>query len=81
MISLQTVCQHRTVYSHSPAVARLIIACDSSKIDEELYDWQDLDRGFSFYDLFLDAKKLLAGMEVSENVGFTQVRHWAPKME
>ena len=58
-----------------------LIACDSDSIDEELYDWKDPDRDFTFYDLTKDARKLLAGTEVSENVGFTKLKHWAPKME
>lgn len=66
---------------HSPLFSYPLLACDSDKIDEELYEWNDPDRSFSFYDLTKDAKKLLAGMEVSENVGFTKVRHWAPKVD
>lgn len=58
-----------------------LIACDSDRIDEELYDWKDSDRPFAWYDLTKDAKKLLKGMEVAENVGFTRVQHWAPKVD
>jgi hypothetical protein len=39
----------------------------------------DPDRPYSFYDLSRDSQKLLSGMEVQENVGFTRVAHWPPK--
>ena len=55
-----------------------LICCDSDEIDEELYDWEDPDRPYSWYDLTKDAKLLLAGMDLSANVGFTKVKHWPP---
>jgi hypothetical protein len=39
----------------------------------------DPERPFAYYDLSKDAKKLLEGMEVQENVGFTRVKHFPPK--
>jgi len=54
----------------------LATSCDG--IDEELYDWNDPDRPFEFYDLTKDADKLLRGMDVSHKVVFSLVRHWPP---
>jgi hypothetical protein len=44
-----------------------------------LFRRTDPDRPFAHYDLSKDAKKLLEGMEVQENVGFTRVKHFPPK--
>ena len=66
---------------HSPLFSYPLIACDTHELDEELYDWEDPDRPYAFYDLVLDAKKLLKGVEVSGNIGFTKVQHWAPKLD
>lgn len=62
----------------SPLFAYPLIACDSSCVDDELYEWTDPDRTYSFYDLSKDAKKLLLGITRDENVGFTIVKHWPP---
>lgn len=63
---------------NSALFAYPLIACDSEQVDSELYEWNDPDRPYSYYDLSKDAKKLLAGVGVSHNVGFTVVKHWAP---
>jgi hypothetical protein len=44
-----------------------------------LFRRSDPERPFAFYDICKDAAKLLKGMEVQENVGFTLVRHFPPK--
>jgi hypothetical protein len=44
-----------------------------------LFRRSDPDRPYAFYDIVKDAKKLLEGMEVQENVGFTLVKHFPPK--
>ena len=51
----------------------------TSGIDPDLLDWTDPDHPFSFYDLTKDAAVLLRGMDVSENVTFSQIRHWPPE--
>lgn len=66
---------------YSPMFPYPLIACDSDAVDEELYDWADPDRPFAFYDLTKDAMKLLKGMVLSHNVGFTKVKYWAPKSD
>jgi hypothetical protein len=62
----------------SPFFAYPLIACNTAQVDEELYEWKDPDRTYSYYDLSKDARKLLVGIEVEENIGFTIVKHWPP---
>ena len=66
---------------HSPLFPYPLIACDSDAVDEELYEWEDPERPFAFYDLTKDAMKLLQGMDLSHNAGFTKVKYWPPKSE
>lgn len=62
----------------SPLFAYPLLACNTADVDEELYEWTDPDRTYSFYDLSKDARKLLVGIKVEENIGFTVVKHWPP---
>lgn len=55
-----------------------LLACSISGIGEDLLDWTDPDRPFSFYDLTLDAEVLLHGTDVSSKVVFSQMAHWPP---
>jgi len=58
-----------------------LLACNSEAIDSSLYDWTDPDRPFSYYDLTIDAKELLEGLEgfdfASKHV-FSIVSHRPP---
>ena len=63
---------------HSPLFAYPLVACNTDVIDEELYDWTDPDRSFSFYDLSNDAAKLLTDLHLEEIPGFSVVKHYAP---
>jgi len=65
----------------SPLFAYPLVACNTDKIDEELYDWEDSDRDYRYYDLSKDAKKLLSGLNVEEPPGFSVVRHYPPPSE
>jgi hypothetical protein len=60
----------------SPLFAYPLIACDTDSVDKEIYEWTDPDQTYSFYDLSKDAKKLLVGIKVEENIGFTALKHW-----
>jgi hypothetical protein len=63
----------------SPLFTYPLVACNTDKIDEELFDWTDPDRSFRFYDLTKDAKKLLAALkDVDEPPGFSVVKHFPP---
>jgi hypothetical protein len=58
-----------------------LLACSSEGILDDLYDWSDPDRPFSYYDLTLDAKDLLEGLEgfdFAEKHVFSVVAHYAP---
>ncbi|KAG7353258.1 calcium-activated chloride channel [Nitzschia inconspicua] len=56
-----------------------LIACNTEKIDEELFDWTDPDRSFGYYDLSKDAAKLLADLHLEEIPGFSVVKHYPPE--
>jgi hypothetical protein len=59
-----------------------LLACNVDGIDEELLEWSDPDRPYSFYDLTKDADVLTRGMDesVRKNV-FSQVTHYPPDQE
>lgn len=56
-----------------------LIACDVEHIDNELFDWNDPDRPFSYYSVVKDAKRLLANQPgASTEKVFSRVMHWPP---
>lgn len=55
-----------------------LLACRVDNIDDNLLDWTDPDRPYSFYDLTRDAEALLSGTDVSSKVVFSQIVHWPP---
>lgn len=55
-----------------------LLACCVEQIDDELLDWKDPDRPYSFYDLTKDAEVLLRGTDISQKVVFSQIKHWPP---
>jgi len=54
------------------------VAVNTDRIDQELYDWADPDRPYSFYDLTKDASKLLKGTKLKAKTGFSRLKHWPP---
>jgi len=58
-----------------------LLACSCEGILDDLFDWSDPDRPFSYYDLTLDAKDLLEGLEgfdFAEKHVFSVVAHYTP---
>lgn len=67
---------------NSPIFAYPLVACNVELFDDELFDWKDPDRPYTYYDITKDAKHLLHGTnENSEAVTFSQMRHWPPMKE
>ena len=62
----------------SPLFAYPLLACKSEGLDTNLYDWENPDRPYSFYDLTLDADLLLRGLPLQAENGFTRIQHWPP---
>lgn len=62
----------------SPVYAYPLLACSVDDIDDELLDWTDPDRPYSFYDLTKDAAVLLKGIDVSNKVVFSRIVHYPP---
>ena len=58
-----------------------LIACKIDGIDEELYHFTDPHRSRKYYDLSVDAKKLLTGLNIDDPPGFSIVKNWAPKTD
>jgi len=57
-----------------------LIACDTSQIPDDLFDWSDPDKPHEHYDLTLDAKKILSNqayMDLTQNA-ISTVKHWPP---
>jgi len=64
---------------NSPIFSYPLVACSIDNIDDELFDWDDPDRPYEYYDLTKDAKYLMEGLtDVSESVTFSQIAHWPP---
>ena len=57
-----------------------LIACDVDHIGEELYDWNDPERDYSYYSVISDAKQLLKN-QPNANISrvFSRVKHWPPQ--
>jgi hypothetical protein len=64
----------------SPVFAFPLVACKTDGMDEELFDFKDPDRTYRYYDLTVDAEKLLsANSEIAKNnKGFSIVKSWKP---
>ena len=61
-----------------------LLAFASEGIDSDLYDWTDPDRPYSYYDLTIDAKDLLEGLEgfdFSQKNVFSILSHRPPPKE
>jgi hypothetical protein len=56
-----------------------LIACRIDDIDQEMFDFKDPDRSYKYYDLTMDAKKLLAAQNITDPPCFTIVKTWAPE--
>merc|ERR1712157_269876 len=54
-----------------------LIAVDTSKIDDTLYDWQS-DKPFSYYDITIDFKEVVSrvGEYDASKTYFSIVKHW-----
>jgi len=60
-----------------------LLACDVDGLDEELFEWSDDDRPYSYYDLTRDAEELLRGSPITKDGSktvFTRIRHWPPEV-
>lgn len=53
-----------------------LLACDSSSIDEELYDWTDPDRPHEYYDLTKDAAELLGDNSTRHEHVFSKMSYF-----
>ena len=62
----------------SPVFSYPLLACSIDNIDVEMLDWTDPEHPHVFYDLTLDANALIRGIDISEKVVFSQVKHWPP---
>lgn len=48
-------------------------------IGEEIIDWRDPLRKHAYYDVTKDADKILEGIDISNSVIFSQMKHWPPQ--
>ena len=64
---------------NSNAFAFPLIACRIDDIDQEMFDFKDPDRSYKYYDLTMDAKKVLAAKNITDPPCFTIVKSWAPE--
>mmetsp|Transcript_31652 Transcript_31652/g.42181 ORF Transcript_31652/g.42181 Transcript_31652/m.42181 type:complete len:399 (+) Transcript_31652:147-1343(+) len=58
-----------------------LLCCNTEGLEEDLFDWIDPDRPHEYYDLTLDAERVLKGNDLftgSNNV-FSQIKHWRPE--
>ncbi|CAJ1934872.1 unnamed protein product [Cylindrotheca closterium] len=58
-----------------------LIACISEEVDPELYEWNDPDKPYVYYDLTEDARKLLLGSPFDYKDGFSRIQHYSPYRE
>lgn len=54
----------------------MVYSCFQSGIGEEIIDWRDPLRPHAFYDLTKDAAKILEGLDTSNDIIFSQMKHW-----
>mmetsp|Transcript_27370 Transcript_27370/g.65782 ORF Transcript_27370/g.65782 Transcript_27370/m.65782 type:complete len:1071 (-) Transcript_27370:1369-4581(-) len=58
-----------------------LLAVDTDGIDEELYEWKDPDKPYSYYDLTRDARQILNDSKIPDDgikSHFSTVKHWPP---
>jgi hypothetical protein len=60
-------------------ICLLIVAHNPSTVVLCMMYRSDPDRPYSYYDLTKDAEKLLRGMPLQAENGFSKVKHWPPK--
>eukprot|EP00934_Nitzschia_sp_Nitz4_P002286 Nitzschia sp. Nitz4//scaffold23_size168460//33505//37330//NITZ4_002208-RA/size168460-snap-gene-0.152-mRNA-1//-1//CDS//3329543602//2286//frame0 len=62
----------------SPIFSYPLIACKCDKIGEQLFDWTDPDRDYTYYDLTKDADHVLSGTNRRAKHSFSRVKHYPP---
>jgi hypothetical protein len=55
-----------------------LLACHSSGVDTDLFDWTDPERPHSYYDLTEDADELIGDRSVRDKLVFSIVSHFPP---
>lgn len=55
-----------------------LLAVDTDDVDEELYEWKDAERPYSYYDLSRDAQTVLNGAKSKDEIKtlFSSVTYW-----
>lgn len=64
----------------SPEIPYPLVACPVDLIPEDLFEWENPDHGYKYYDLTLDAEAIMAGDKKGRsvsNTAFSIVVHWA----
>ena len=56
-----------------------LFVCNMDGIGEEIIDWRDPLRKHAYYDVTKDADKILEGIDISNSVIFSQMKHWPPQ--
>jgi len=56
-----------------------LIICDSDKLGDKLFDWEDPDQDYGYYDLTKDADHILTGSNRRAKDSFDRVKYWPPK--
>ena len=54
-----------------------LIAVDTNNINEELFEWKDPDKPFSYYDLTRDMRGIIKDRNIDVNSLFSKVQYWA----
>eukprot|EP00580_Thalassiosira_gravida_P016537 CAMPEP_0201659950 /NCGR_PEP_ID=MMETSP0494-20130426/2690_1 /ASSEMBLY_ACC=CAM_ASM_000839 /TAXON_ID=420259 /ORGANISM="Thalassiosira gravida, Strain GMp14c1" /LENGTH=774 /DNA_ID=CAMNT_0048137655 /DNA_START=1861 /DNA_END=4185 /DNA_ORIENTATION=+ len=58
-----------------------LLAVDTEDVDDELYEWKDPDKLYSYYDLTRDAREILKETMMPEDKIkslFSTIKHWPP---
>jgi hypothetical protein len=60
-----------------------LLAVDTDSVDEELYEWKDPERPYSYYDLSRDARTILNGVRSDDEIKslFSSVSYWKPNKD
>jgi hypothetical protein len=55
-----------------------LLVVDTDDVDEELYEWKDPERPYSYYDLSRDAQTVLNGVKSKDEIKslFSSVAYW-----
>ena len=76
-----------TISSYIPQVQSDLFPCpllavDTDDVDEELYEWKDPDKPYSYYDVTRDAREVLSAVETLSKKDikslFSRIQHWPP---